>query len=323
MRSDSGAVKGAVAGSGVGLPLAVAADFTAGTIGSMAEQAISEGAVDAGKSVAGGLTNAVNGLIYGNDTLRSLGEAAGRGAFSGMFTSGINYLADVMSPQPASRRSPRIQYQGGAAGMPRPRDPKKGCVPSDPTIGSLRYGRDYGYQYNVPVSNEDDQSRRGFSPVDFVKEMLTGAAFYGAGRAVSALKESIKSGSKYDLYRKESNTGSYKDLEELMQLKNVKNVANKAGVGLDGVKVKIDRNPELLGRNVYGYTDGKTITLYPDAFTNTETLVRTLGHERMHVYQVGVFGKPTSTDILGEFERGASMSEQSWWDYFNFRNGGQ
>ena len=303
-----GAVKGAVAGSGVGLPLAIAADFTAGTIGSMAEQALSEGVVDVGKSIAGGLTNAVNGLIYGN-----------------------NYLADVTGPQPSIRRSPGIQYQSGATGMFRSRDPKRGCAASDPTIGSLRYGKDYGYQYNVSVSNEDDQSRRGFSPVNFVKEMLTGAvtggmagaAFYGAGRAVSALKESIKSGSKYDLYRKESNTGSYKDLEELMQLKNVKNVANKAGVGLDGIKVKIDRNPELLGRNVYGYTDGKTITLYPDAFTNTETLVRTLGHERMHVYQVGVFGKPTSTDILGEFERGASMSEQSWWDYFNFRNGGQ
>ena len=158
-----GAVKGAVAGSGVGLPLAVAADFTAGAIGSAVEQGISEGAVDVGKSIAGGLTNAVNGLIYGNDTLRSLGEAAGRGAFSGMFTSGINYLVDVTGPQPTARRSPGIQYQGGAAGMLRPRDPKKGCVPSDPTIGSLRYGRDYGYRYNVPVSNEDDQSRRGFS----------------------------------------------------------------------------------------------------------------------------------------------------------------
>ena len=93
-----------------------------------------------------------------------------------------------------------------------------------------------------------------------------------------------------------------------MQLKNVKNVANKAGVSLDWIKVKIDRNPELLGRNVYGYTDGKTITLYPDAFIDTETLVKTLGHERTHVYQVGVFGKPTSTDMLREFERGASAS---------------
>ena len=196
----AGAVKGAVAGSGVGLPLAVAADFTAGTLGSVAEQAISEGVVDVGKSIAGGLTNAVNGLIYGNDTLRSLGEAAVKGAFSGALTSGINYLADVTGPQPAVRRSPGIQYQGGAAGMLRPRDPKRGCVPSEPSIGSLRYGRDYGYQYNVPVSGEESQNRRGFSLCDFMKEMLTGAVtggmagatFYGAGRAVSALKESIK-----------------------------------------------------------------------------------------------------------------------------------
>ena len=195
-----GAVKGAVAGSGIGLPLAIAADFTAGTLGSVAEQAISEGVVDAGKSIAGGLTNAVNGLIYGNGALQSLGEAAVKGAASGALTSGINYLADVTGPQPAARRSPGIQYQGGAAGMFRPRDPKRGCVPSDPSIGSLRYGKDYGYQYNVPVSGEESQNRRGFSLCDFMKEMLTGAVtggmagatFYGAGRAVSALKESIR-----------------------------------------------------------------------------------------------------------------------------------
>ena len=195
-----GAVKGAVAGSGVGLPLAIAADFTAGTLGSVAEQAISEGVVDAGKSIAGGLTNAVNGLIYGNGALQSLKEAAVKGAASGALTSGINYLADVTGPQPAARRSPGIQYQGGAAGMLRPRDPKRGCVPSEPSIGSLRYGRDYGYQYNVPVSGEESQNRRGFSLCDFMKEMLTGAVtggmagatFYGAGRAVSALKESVK-----------------------------------------------------------------------------------------------------------------------------------
>ena len=168
------------------------------------EQGISEGVVDVGKSIAGGLTNAVNGLIYGNDTLRSLGQAAVKGAASGALTSGINYLADVTGPQPAARRSPGIQYQGGAAGMFRPRDPKRGCVPSDPSIGSLRYGRDYGYQYNVPASGEESQSRRGFSLCDFMKEMLTGAVtggmagatFYGAGRAVSALKESIKRSTK-------------------------------------------------------------------------------------------------------------------------------
>ncbi|MCX4354252.1 MAG: hypothetical protein OSJ60_21950, partial [Lachnospiraceae bacterium] len=156
--------------------------------------------------IAGGLTNAVNGLIYGNGALQSLGEAAVKGAASGALTSGINYLADVTSPQPTARRSPGIQYQGGAVGMLRPRDPKRGCVPSDPSIGSLRYGRDYGYQYNVPVSNEDAQNRRGFSLWDFGKEVvlgavtggMAGATFYGAGRAVSALKESIGNRSRND-----------------------------------------------------------------------------------------------------------------------------
>ncbi|MCX4354128.1 MAG: hypothetical protein OSJ60_21315, partial [Lachnospiraceae bacterium] len=97
----------------------------------------------------------------------------------------------------------------GAAGMFRPRDPKRGCVPSDPSIGSLRYGRDYGYQYNVPVSGEESQNRRGFSLWNFGKEVvlgavtggMAGATFYGAGRAVRALKESIKGGSYKDLYR--------------------------------------------------------------------------------------------------------------------------
>ncbi|MCX4354474.1 MAG: hypothetical protein OSJ60_23115, partial [Lachnospiraceae bacterium] len=132
--------------------------------------------------------------------LRSLREAAVKGAASGALTSGINYLADVTGPQPAARRSPGIQYQGGAAGMFRPRDPKRGCVPSDPSIGSLRYGRDYGYQYNVPVSGEESQNRRGFSLWNFGKEVvlgavtggMAGATFYGAGRAVRALKESIR-----------------------------------------------------------------------------------------------------------------------------------
>ena len=74
---------------------------------------------------------------------------------------------------------------------------------------------------------------------------------------------------------------------------------------------------------MYGFTDGKTIILYPDAFVDIETLVKTLGHERMHVYQAGVFGKPMSTDILSEFEKAAFNSEKSWWDYYIFMNGGK
>ena len=121
----------------------------------------------------------------------------------------------------------------------------------------------------------------------------------------------------YALYRKNVNTGPFKDLGELMQLKNVKNIAKRAEIGIDGIKIKIDRNAELIGKSIYGFTDGKTITLYPDAFTNTEMLVKTLGHERIHVYQVSVFGKPASSNMLKRFEKAAFNSEKTWWDYYN------
>lgn len=40
-------------------------------------------------------------------------------------------------------------------------------------------------------------------------------------------------------------------------------------------------------------------------------------------YQVSVFGKATSTEILKEFEKAAYNSEKNWWDYYNFMNGGK
>ena len=72
-----------------------------------------------------------------------------------------------------------------------------------------------------------------------------------------------------------------------MQMRHVKKIAEEAGVGLQGVKVKIVRDPELIGKNVFGYAHpgGKRIDLFPDAFSNKENLVRTLGHERTHAFQ--------------------------------------
>lgn len=62
-------------------------------------------------------------------------------------------------------------------------------------------------------------------------------------------------------------------------LENVQRAASRAGVGLRGVKVSIDNDPDLLGRQLYGHTlDSGNITLYPDAFANEETLATTLGH---------------------------------------------
>lgn len=126
-----------------------------------------------------------------------------------------------------------------------------------------------------------------------------------------------------NLYRKVKNTGDLKDLEELMQLKNVKRIAKDAGIGLDDISVKINRNPELIGSGYCGYTspNGKSITLYPDAFANTEALVKTLGHERMHIYQVKTFGVAQDAEMAKLFEEGAWRSESDGWNYFNSSGG--
>ncbi len=75
-----------------------------------------------------------------------------------------------------------------------------------------------------------------------------------------------------------------------MQKRVVSQAASDAGFGPAGVSVKINRDTDLIGRGLYGHTaPNGTITLYPDAFSSMEDLVRTIGHERMHVMQIGVY----------------------------------
>ncbi len=63
--------RGALAGTEVGIPLAFATDFAAGTLGSALEQRISEGKVSARKSVTRGLTNAASNMFYGTGKMGS------------------------------------------------------------------------------------------------------------------------------------------------------------------------------------------------------------------------------------------------------------
>ena len=123
------------------------------------------------------------------------------------------------------------------------------------------------------------------------------------------------------LYRRTSNTGAFKDLSEPMQLRHVDKVAGDAGIGLKGVKIEIVRDAELVGKDLYGWADpkGNRIVLYPDAFSSKENLVKTLGHERIHIYQTKVFGKPQDPETLLEYEKGAYGSESSWWEYYQRR----
>src|SRR4051812_5940323 len=98
----------------------------------------------------------------------------------------------------------------------------------------------------------------------------------------------------------------------------IEDVAERAGIGLDDIEVQIDDDDDLLGSGLCGYTNppGTIIILYPDAFSSVEELVKTLGHERMHVYQARVFGPPSDSADGARRERAAVDSEEMWWQSY-------
>jgi RHS repeat-associated protein len=162
---------------------------------------------------------------------------------------------------------------------------------------------------------------------EYVNDLIAAGRAAGSADRLNEILDaaSDSTGSTGGLFRKTTNTGDFKGLNETMQLKNVNNIAKDAGIGLDGIKVKIVRDPGLVGKGIFGYADpnGKSIQLYPDAFSDTETLVKILGHERMHIYQFKTLGPASDSEIGGFYELGARASEQSWWQYFNYNRGGK
>jgi hypothetical protein len=126
-----------------------------------------------------------------------------------------------------------------------------------------------------------------------------------------------------DMFRRIANQGAYADLPVLMDLKTVHSYAQDAGIGLQGVKVRIVRDESLIGSGFGGYThpNGKSIDLYPDAFSSPEELVRTLGHERMHVYQARTFGAPKGALDLRLNENAAYRLEDSFVKYWHLNGG--
>lgn len=112
-------------------------------------------------------------------------------------------------------------------------------------------------------------------------------------------------------------------LEEVMELKHVRSVAADMGLELDGAKLQIVRDEALLEQDYFGYTfpDGSRIQLYPKAFQTREQLVRTLGHEYIHLRQVRENGIIKTAAELFEREREAYASEEGWWSRYVKKTG--
>lgn len=81
----------------------------------------------------------------------------------------------------------------------------------------------------------------------------------------------------------------------------------------DDVLLVLDGDSDLTGRGLMGHTwpDGVQITLYPDAFSDEEQLLRTAVHQLVHVRQVRESGPPRDTLELVRREREAYAEEEN------------
>ena len=145
----------------------------------------------------------------------------------------------------------------------------------------------------------------------------------GRGAASGAKNLDNSSDGGYNRFREVNNTGVFSELKEPMQKRHVKKILKEMQLDYSGIEIDIIRDKSLIGMGVYGYTfpDGKRVQLYPDAFTNRQELVKTLGHERVHCEQIKLFGRAHQNDLLGSFENAASFSEEYWWSEYVRRTG--
>ncbi len=80
------------------------------------------------------------------------------------------------------------------------RNPRNNCGSESPFDTGLGYSSAKGYRYKTPQTGNGNGSGKGFSLAGFVRETLIGgvtgglgsAAFYGAGKAVERLKNSVR-----------------------------------------------------------------------------------------------------------------------------------
>ena len=113
----------------------------------------------------------------------------------------INYLSDALDTRKIREDALRRMAQGTVSPYARRSDPSGLCSVPDPFAGGVGYPAVRGYRYE---GHTGTAGKGGFNLADFGKELLTGfvagglssAAFYGAGKAVEAVKGSVRSAGK-------------------------------------------------------------------------------------------------------------------------------
>ena len=208
-----GAARGALIGSGAGIPLAFGVDFAAGMAGSLAEQKISGARIAPVRAAVDGAFNAAGGRLYGTSPLKNVKNAFTRGALEGAVKGGAYNIADVLDNRLRNAYNARNRQKLRTTGKrntwnkknknpwnsrnPRPtgsRSPQSHCGRPKPLKGmrnpkrrSSRDRRDRAYH---ALPNDRFRIR------SFVRDVVAGAvmgglasaSFYGAGKAVEALK---------------------------------------------------------------------------------------------------------------------------------------
>lgn len=159
--------------------------------------------------------------------------------------------------------------------------------------------------------------------VDSARVSVAGFGRSASGKAAWAAKDDDQHAAE-NQFRKNRNNGVFSVFDEPMNLKHVRRVSRDMGIEMKDAKWYIVRDKELAERPEFmGYTlaDGSGIQLYPAAFTNREQLVKTMGHEYIHLQQTWQRGKIDSTEELMLREREAYGSEEKWWNDYCKKTG--
>ena len=115
-----------------------------------------------------------------------------------------------------------------------------------------------------------------------------------------------------NLQRPSANRGAFAHLEVPMQKRAVIQICRKYGIDISGLRIKIQRDEEMLRFLIAGSAapeDIGRIDLLPLAFTNEEEILRTVIHEGCHVKQFKKYGATCVQENRIPMERVAKRYE--------------